>query len=637
MVAPIIGRLASRLATGAGAAARRVGVSALEGMLGGKDSAIAQTVVNRLGSRRQQQNQPSDGFTIPRSNPTQRETKSPDRGISIPTSSTVDEALSTMGSSLGEQVDVVSQNLTEAGEAVSQSLRDLEKQVSESLTRLERALKHRSLSRRAGSDPGAAEPISPKSAASGEKTESSWRDWLGGTWNKVKSGAGGAATKGKGLVTRGAKGLGAKLGFGAKGLVGGVVGTALYMGGEAVIDWVTKSLGEGIYGKEKMDKIRRIREESIWSLPAWITGKGDEAVSEKPRSQRRRRITFRASDMVFDFGTVTGLPRVSGGEIHDFELDGSPGGTPGAGFDESPGGTPGPSSTARPSYRQRAGFDELVAPTGSRPLQPTGTGGEVAFRNPFQDPSSRGIQPFAPPGGADPMTLAATMTGNHEVRNREALKEYLRNGGVNLDPATLAWCAAFVNASLAQAGIEGTGSNMARSFMNWGEATDDPQKGDIVVFSRGAPGSGSGHVGFFEGFNEDGSIRVLGGNQGNQVKVSNYSRDRLLGFRRVPRAPQVEPRSVTTTTMTRPAAQVETPRFLVGAEPQPQGAFVSPPPEAPPPPAEPESKKKIVVRRPGQKWDPADPDKKKKEKKSETREPGDQVKFSEYLGVSHVE
>ena len=145
-----------------------------------------------------------------------------------------------------------------------------------------------------------------------------------------------------------------------------------------------------------------------------------------------------------------------------------------------------------------------------------------------------GGQPQAPTG--DWMGLASTLVGKGEVPDRALIQEYLANGGVNLDPATTAWCAAFVNATLGQQGIEGTGSNMARSFLNYGEAVDQPQRGDLAVFSRGDPNGPFGHVGFFDALNPDGTIRVLGGNQSNAVGYSNYGADNLLGYRRIPGA-----------------------------------------------------------------------------------------------------
>ena len=138
------------------------------------------------------------------------------------------------------------------------------------------------------------------------------------------------------------------------------------------------------------------------------------------------------------------------------------------------------------------------------------------------------------PAAAAPeaLSLAAKQIGMNENTQRDALKDYLATGGANLDPATTAWCAAFVNSTLQQTGGQGTGSNMARSFLDWGQSVDQPQPGDVAVFSRGDQNGPYGHVGFFQGYDENGNILVLGGNQGDAVSVSPYSPDRLLGFRR---------------------------------------------------------------------------------------------------------
>lgn len=148
-------------------------------------------------------------------------------------------------------------------------------------------------------------------------------------------------------------------------------------------------------------------------------------------------------------------------------------------------------------------------------------------------------QPAAPqftPDGSidrpDVMSVAGKALGLNEREQSAALNDYLTTGGQNLDPATTAWCAAFVNATLKQAGVEGTGKLNARSYLDWGQSVDTPQSGDVAVFSRGDPNGWEGHVGFFEGYNPDGTIRVLGGNQGDAVSVASYSPDRLLGFRR---------------------------------------------------------------------------------------------------------
>ncbi len=127
--------------------------------------------------------------------------------------------------------------------------------------------------------------------------------------------------------------------------------------------------------------------------------------------------------------------------------------------------------------------------------------------------------------------VVGSLYGLNERTDGAALSSFIkRTTGISIDPSVTPWCAAFVNAVLGSQGVQGTGSLMARSFLNFGMATDAPKPGDIVVLSRGG-NSVQGHVGFFQGYDENGNIRVLGGNQGNSVNVSTYSADRVLGFR----------------------------------------------------------------------------------------------------------
>jgi uncharacterized protein (TIGR02594 family) len=99
-----------------------------------------------------------------------------------------------------------------------------------------------------------------------------------------------------------------------------------------------------------------------------------------------------------------------------------------------------------------------------------------------------------------------------------------------------AWCAAFVGAMLKRAGSAHTGKLNARSYLDWGEEVehlDEAAEGDIAVFWRGSPDSWQGHVGFYVRHDET-YVYVLGGNQGNQVNIRPYKRDRLLGIRQDP-------------------------------------------------------------------------------------------------------
>ena len=96
------------------------------------------------------------------------------------------------------------------------------------------------------------------------------------------------------------------------------------------------------------------------------------------------------------------------------------------------------------------------------------------------------------------------------------------------------WCAAFVGAMLVRAGIRPSGSLLARSYLGWGERLTEPRYGCIVIFSRG---KGMGHVAFFIEDNEDGTIKVLGGNQADAVNFRDYPKERVLGYRWPGRTP----------------------------------------------------------------------------------------------------
>lgn len=108
-------------------------------------------------------------------------------------------------------------------------------------------------------------------------------------------------------------------------------------------------------------------------------------------------------------------------------------------------------------------------------------------------------------------------------------------------PDETPWCSAFVNGIAWTLRLPRSKSAAARSWLLVGEAVslDDAQIGDVVVLKRGQspqPGpeaiKAPGHVGFFAG-HEAGSVLVLGGNQSNAVGLARFSRNDVLGVRRL--------------------------------------------------------------------------------------------------------
>lgn len=121
------------------------------------------------------------------------------------------------------------------------------------------------------------------------------------------------------------------------------------------------------------------------------------------------------------------------------------------------------------------------------------------------------------------------------------IADYIRRvGHPKLADDATPWCAAFVGACLERAGIAGTGSLLARSYLSWGDETREPPLGAVTVLSRGVDPA-FGHVGFLVGMTGD-HVMLLGGNQSDAVTVEGFARSRLLGFR-VPAAGKGEPTS----------------------------------------------------------------------------------------------
>lgn len=93
------------------------------------------------------------------------------------------------------------------------------------------------------------------------------------------------------------------------------------------------------------------------------------------------------------------------------------------------------------------------------------------------------------------------------------------------------WCAGFVGGILESVGIKSSRSAMARSYQHWGVPLTKPRVGCIVTFWRGSKNGSSGHVGFFDGFDQYGNLMIIGGNQGDKVSRVPFKKDRVLGYR----------------------------------------------------------------------------------------------------------
>ena len=126
--------------------------------------------------------------------------------------------------------------------------------------------------------------------------------------------------------------------------------------------------------------------------------------------------------------------------------------------------------------------------------------------------AEKGVASF-PPGQSNPR-----ITGYHA---HTALRGYD-------DKAS--WCSSFVNWAFAQAGITGTGSALARSWLTWGQPLEQPVPGCVVVLYRDDPASWKGHVSFHLRTEGD-RIFLFGGNQLDAVREHHYPLDSVLSYR----------------------------------------------------------------------------------------------------------
>ena len=123
------------------------------------------------------------------------------------------------------------------------------------------------------------------------------------------------------------------------------------------------------------------------------------------------------------------------------------------------------------------------------------------------------------------LKIAIGEIGQREGNNKR-ITEYFTSTTLGPQPDSTPWNSAFVNWVISQAGLRGTRSAIARSWLNWGTAVD-LRVGCVAVLWRTSPEHDTGHVGFFVGESEN-TLQILGGNQHDSVDISSFPKSRLL-------------------------------------------------------------------------------------------------------------
>lgn len=108
---------------------------------------------------------------------------------------------------------------------------------------------------------------------------------------------------------------------------------------------------------------------------------------------------------------------------------------------------------------------------------------------------------------------------NHNPR----IIEYHKSCDLKAKTDEISWCSAFVNWCFLQSGFDyRTKSAAAISWRKWGNETNKPKIGDVVVFKR-SDSEWRGHVAFYVAEDEK-RILCLGGNQGDAVSFQWYNK-----------------------------------------------------------------------------------------------------------------
>lgn len=132
------------------------------------------------------------------------------------------------------------------------------------------------------------------------------------------------------------------------------------------------------------------------------------------------------------------------------------------------------------------------------------------------------------------MKAALAELGQREIngpKSNPRILQYRKMAGIALggDDGIVPWCAIFINAMLAQAGVKTSGSAMARSFATSPhfEKLKEPIVGCITVISSNR-GAASGHVFLYSA--ENGLFfQALGGNQDDSVNIAPFHKSKLVG------------------------------------------------------------------------------------------------------------
>lgn len=132
--------------------------------------------------------------------------------------------------------------------------------------------------------------------------------------------------------------------------------------------------------------------------------------------------------------------------------------------------------------------------------------------------------------------IALAEYGTKEIegsRHNMDIVNYAKESGfswVNDDETP--WCSIFLSWVSMKANLERSKKANARSWLDVGKEVQRPEIGDIAILWRENVNSWKGHVGIFIN-KENGFVRILGGNQSDEVNISRYPESQVLKYKRL--------------------------------------------------------------------------------------------------------
>ena len=114
--------------------------------------------------------------------------------------------------------------------------------------------------------------------------------------------------------------------------------------------------------------------------------------------------------------------------------------------------------------------------------------------------------------------------------NPKILSYFNKSGKITVQEDEVPWCSAFMNFIADELGLEKTEKLNARSWLDLGIEKDKAELGDIVILWRESKESGKGHGGIFIKMDNN-FVYLLGGNQNNEVNISEFPKEKVLGIR----------------------------------------------------------------------------------------------------------